>query len=331
MEYIINDCIDPYFNLALEEFLFTLNDNNTYFWLWQNDNTIVIGKNQNAFQEIKADFVRENNIKVARRITGGGAVYHDLGNLNFTFIVPSRGGKDYDFHRFTGLIAQALKTFGLQAEHSGRNDLLLAGKKFSGNAQLVGKAKVLHHGTLMFSSDTGIIEKCLNPSPEKLKAHGVGSVKSRVTTIAEHLPIKISLADFKDELAKRICKEYAQTNIRPLAQEELTAINKLRDNKFAAYEWIYGASPEFNYSKTMRFEGCGSINLSLSLTKSNTIENCKISGDFFGSGDISELEVLLKGQTRTKECIFDAVKDVDLKYYFSNLNIADFLLLFEEN
>ena len=330
MEYIINNCTNPYFNLALEEYLFKSEENYVYFWLWQNDNTIVIGKNQNAFREIKADFVRENNIKVARRITGGGAVYHDLGNINFTFIVPSHEIRAYDFKRFSGQIAQALKTFGIQAEHSGRNDLLLAGQKFSGNAQFVGKTKILHHGTLMFSSDTGIIEKCLNPSPEKLQAHGVGSVKSRVTTIAEHLPHKISLADFKDELAKRICEAYDQVNIRPLSQAETADVNNLRDNKFSTYEWIYGASPEFNYSKTMRFEGCGSINLSLSLTKSNTIEYCKISGDFFGSGDVCELEELLQGQACNKDSVLDVVKDVDLKYYFGNLDIADFLLLFDK-
>jgi lipoate-protein ligase A len=330
MEYIINDCTDPYFNLALEEYLFNAEDQITYFWLWQNDNTIVIGKNQNAFREIKDDFVRENGIKVSRRITGGGAVYHDLGNINFTFIVPSSESRNYDFQRFTDQIAQALKTFGLQAEYSGRNDLLLAGKKFSGNAQFVGKAKTLHHGTLMFSSDAAIIEQCLNPAPEKLKAHGVGSVKSRVTTIAEHLPKKISLADFKNELAKRICEAYDQVNIRPLTENEMAEVKNLRDKKFASYEWIYGASPEFNYSKTIRFEGCGAINLSLSLSKSNTVENCKITGDFFGSGDVHELEELLKGQKCTKDSILTAIENVDLRYYFGGLEKADFLLLFEE-
>jgi len=327
MEYIINASTDPYFNLALEEYLFKAEDHLKYFWLWRNDNTIVIGKNQNAFREIKADFVRENGIKVARRITGGGAVYHDLGNINFTFIVPTTDARNYDFPRFTGQIGKALQTFGLKAQHSGRNDLLLEGKKFSGNAQFVGKSKTLHHGTLLFSSDASVIEKCLNPAPEKLQAHGVGSVKSRVTTIAEHLPQKISLADFMDELAKRVCEEYDQVNIRPLSKKESAAVTELRDKKFAAYEWIYGASPEFNYSQTRRFDGCGSINLSMSLSKANVIENCKISGDFFGSGDVGELEQLLQGINCSRESIIEALKDVDLRYYFGPLEREEFLRL----
>jgi len=329
MEYIINDCTDPYFNLALEEYLFNTEDTRVYFWLWQNDNTIVMGKNQNAFQEIREKFVRENGIKVSRRITGGGAVYHDLGNINFTFIVPSLGGTNYDFRRFTDQIVKTLRTFGIQAEYSGRNDLLLEGKKFSGNAQFVGKAKILHHGTLLFSSDASIIEKCLNPAAEKLKAHGVSSVKSRVTTISEHLPQKISLENFKNELAKRICEEYDQVHIRDLTKEEIAAIEDLRDHKFATYEWIYGASPEFDYSKSIRFDGCGAINLSMSLTKSQMIENCKITGDFFGSGDVTELEELLKTCTYTRDSILGAMGNIDLNYYFGSLEREDFLLLFD--
>jgi len=329
MEYIINDCLDPYFNLALEEYLFCLEDKNTYFWLWQNDNTIVIGKNQNAFHEIRGEYVKEHGIKVARRITGGGAVYHDLGNINFTFILPSADEKNYDFKRFTDQIAKALTTFGIQAEYSGRNDLLLDGKKFSGNAQFVGKSKILHHGTLMFSSDASIIEKCLNPAKEKLNAHGVSSVKSRVTTISEHLMEKISLDDFKNELAKRICEEYDSMNIRNLSNEEIAAVENLRVNKFSTYEWNYGASPEFNYSKSLRFKDCGAINLSMSLSKSMKIESCKITGDFFGSGDVCELEELLTTLTCAKDSILGALRAVDLKYYFGGLDTADFLLLFD--
>lgn len=329
MEYIVNDRIDPYFNLALEEYLFDSENEKVYFWLWQNDNTIVIGKNQNAFHEINSELVREDGVKVARRITGGGAVYHDLGNINFTFIVPSAGIRNYDFRRFTGRIANTLKVFGLQAEHSGRNDLLLEGKKFSGNAQYVGKSKILHHGTLLFSSDASVIEKYLNPAMEKLQAHGVNSVKSRVTTLLEHLPEKISLEDFKSELATGICEEYDQAITRCLTTEEIAAVENLRGKKFAAYEWIYGASPEFNYSKSLRFTNCGTINLSMNLSRSKTIENCKITGDFFGSGDICELEERLKAHICTRDSIIDAIGDVDLKHYFGILDIADFLLLFD--
>ena len=328
MEYIINDCLDPYFNLALEEYLFHTEDRNMYFWLWQNDNTVVIGKNQNAFQEVDHDFLQKNHIKLARRMTGGGAVYHDLGNLNFSFIVPANNKRDYDFKRFTDIIAKALQALGIQAEYSGRNDLLINGKKFSGNAQFVGKEKILHHGTLLFSADLAMIEKCLTPSLEKLAAHGVGSVKSRVTTIAEHLPAIISLAEFKEKLAAHIFAAYDSVNMRELTQEEVQAVHDLRAKKFAAYEWNYGASPEFNRSKTKRFAGCGSINLSMNV-KAGIIETCRLTGDFFGSGDVSELEQLLKNKACAQEQILAAIAPLDLGYYFGSLSHEDFLELFD--
>ena len=326
IEYILNDSFDPYFNLALEEYLFQSNNNNTYFWLWQNDNTIVIGKNQNAFHEVDHDFMKKNNIKLARRITGGGAVYHDLGNLNFSFIAPSYNKKDYDFKHFTNQIAKALKVFGLNAEHSGRNDLLIDGKKFSGSAQFVGESKVLHHGTILFSSNLEIIGKCLTPSKEKLTAHGVSSVKSRVTLLSSYLKEPMHINDFKNKLAKEILKDYTDVNIRKLTEDEMQVVNKLRLEKFSSYEWIYGASPEFNFSKSLRFDGCGLINLSMDI-KSGVINNCKITGDFFGSGDIAELEKLLKNTPHSKEEILAAISSIDLNYYFNNLTLENFLLL----
>jgi len=346
MEYIINTCTNPYINLALEEYLFNKNDENVYFMLWQNDNTIVIGKNQNAFQEINIDFVRENKIKVSRRITGGGAVYHDLGNLNFSFIVPYSGERKFDFKYFTDQIAKALESFGITAEYSGRNDLLIDGKKISGSAQLVGKTKIIHHGTLLFSSDLEKIEKCLTPSKEKLNAHGVSSVKSRVTAISKHVPEKISLLEFKDKLLKEIFKNYDNVNIRELTEDEVFVINKLRTEKFSTNEWIYGTSsvsstssaaqeiasidpaPLFNYSKSLRIENCGLINIDM-IIKSGIIDSCKISGDFFGSGDISELEQLLKNKTFTCESVLFALESIDIKYYFNNLSLNNFLQLFD--
>ena len=311
MIYIMNDSTDPYFNLALEEYLFNLDDENAYYWLWQNDNTIVIGKNQNAFREINEDFVRENKIKISRRITGGGAVYHDLGNLNFTFIVPSQGKRAYDFKRFTDKIIDALKTFGVQAEYSGRNDLLIDGKKFSGNAQLVGERKILHHGTLLFSTDTSVIEKCLTPSEEKIKSRGVGSVKSRVANL------DVDIEEFKTEFIRR-----EGGGARYLNQDDIEAVKKLRDTKFSTYEWIYGASPEFNYSRSIRFDRCGTISLSVNLIDGK-IGKCKINGDFFGSGDVWELEKLLEGKDSVPE-------EIDFDYYFGNLKREDFLLLFKD-
>ena len=292
----------------------------------------MIGKNQNAFCEVDIDFIKQNGIKLARRITGGGAVYHDLGNLNFSFVIPSNKKKDYDFKQFTEQIAKALKAFDIEAHHSGRNDLLINGKKISGSAQFVGKSKILHHGTLLFSSNLETIEKCLTPSKEKLKSHNVSSVKSRVTTISKHLPTAVNMTEFKDKFAKEIFKNYNSVNIRKLTAAEAGAINKLRAEKFSTYEWNYGVPHELtgNYSKSIRFEGCGLINLTMDV-KSGVINNCKITGDFFGTGDISELEQLLKNQTCSREHILAAITSIDLKYHFNNLTLENFLLLFDFN
>jgi len=330
MEYIVNDSLDPYFNLSLEEYLFWLNDNNTYFWLWQNNSTVVIGKNQNAFHEVDHDFMKKNGITLSRRMTGGGAVYHDTGNLNFSFIAPSNNKKDYDFLQFSNQIVKALSALGIKAQYSGRNDLLIDGNKFSGSAQFVGESKILHHGTILFSSDLEMIENCLTPSKQKLFAHGVTSVKSRVTLLSQHMNNAMDILEFKDNLAKEIFKDYDSVNIRKITTEELQTVNKLRTEKYSSYEWNYGASPEFNYSKSMRFDGCGLINLSMDL-KSGKINNCKITGDFFGTGDISELEQLLKNKIYSREHILSAITSIDLKYYFNNLTLESFLLLFDIN
>ncbi|MCL2481321.1 MAG: lipoate--protein ligase [Spirochaetaceae bacterium] len=328
MEYIVNDSHDPFFNLGLEEYLFQLNDNNTYFWLWQNSSTVVIGKNQNAFHEVDHDFMKKNKITLARRITGGGAVYHDLGNLNFSFIAPSNNKKDYDFLQFSNQIVKALSALGIKAQYSGRNDLLIDGKKFSGSAQFVGESKILHHGTILYSSDLEMIENCLTPSKQKLHAHGVSSVKSRVTLLSKHMGSTMSILEFKDKLAKEIFKDYNSVNILELTVKELQAVNKLRTDKYSSYEWNYGASPEFNYSKSMRFDNCGLINLSMDL-KSGVINNCKITGDFFGTGDVSRLEQLLKNNIYSREHILSTITSIDLKYYFNNLTLENFLMLFD--
>ncbi|MCL2695719.1 MAG: lipoate--protein ligase [Clostridiales bacterium] len=322
MIQLINQSTDPYFNLALEEYLFEQAGERAYFWLWQNDNTVVIGKNQNAAAEVNADYIRENRVKVARRITGGGAVYHDLGNVNFTFIVPSHGKRNVDFAPFTDTMTKALQAFGLQVERSGRNDLLLGGRKFSGNAQLVGKSSILHHGTLLFSSDLNVMAQCLTPPQEKLKSHGVASVQSRVTTLAQHLPRNISLETFMDELAAQICP----TNPRGLTEDEIAAVTALRDKKFATDAWIYGTSPAFDYANSKRF-ACGTVSLSLRL-QAGRIETCCVTGDFFGNGDMRELEKRLTNQTNSRESILAALAPIDLNHYLGNLTVSDFLSLF---
>ena len=316
MILIENRKLDPYFNLAADEYL-TKESKESIITLWRNDNTIVIGKNQNTTQEINESFVREKNINVARRITGGGAVYHDLGNLNFSFITPANGQKVCDFKRFLDPIRQALSGLGISAEFSGKNDLLIDGKKFSGNAQLIQRDRVLHHGTLLFSSDVKIIAECLNPDKKKLAKHGVASVKSRVTTIAENIEGNITFDEFYNHLRSELVKFFGIEEIRGLNAKESDDIQLLSDTKHRTKEWIYGASPIFNYSKTNYFPGCGSVTFYLEIGD-DIIQNVMILGDFIGARDVSELEAFLIGKHRDE--IHQIVSDADVESFFLGID-----------
>jgi len=196
MKYIFNPSTDPHFNLALEEYVMTnCKDGETYFLLWQNEPSIIIGKHQNTVEEINSSFVKDNNIHVVRRLSGGGAVYHDLGNLNFTFIIGSGKEGMFDFGKFTQPIVKMLQSRGVNAELNGRNDLTIEGKKFSGNSQYIKNNRLLHHGTLLFNSNLEDVAKALMVSGEKIESKGVKSIRSRVTNILEHMADKISVLE----------------------------------------------------------------------------------------------------------------------------------------
>ena len=196
MLLIYNEKTNPYFNLAMEEY-FLKNTNEDLFLLWRNESAIVVGKNQNTLSEINYEYIKEHDIKVVRRQSGGGAVFHDLGNLCFTFIACNNNSFS-DFKRFTMPIVEALKGLGINAEFSGRNDLLIDGQKFSGNAQYNYQNKVMHHGTLLFSSEINDVSAALKVKPIKFEGKSVKSVKSRVTNISEHLKQPMTVLEFKD-------------------------------------------------------------------------------------------------------------------------------------
>ena len=200
MKFLILDSRDPYFNLAVEEYLF-LHEADDVFMLWQNENTVVVGKNQNAYAEIKMDVVRERGIKISRRITGGGAVYHDLGNVNYSFISTRREGADIDFKYFTEPIIEALASMGIKAELSGRNDLEWEGKKISGSAQYRAGGRLLHHGTLLFDTDVDAMNAVLRADREKLAARAVASHKGRVENLSTRLS-PLTASEFIERIAR---------------------------------------------------------------------------------------------------------------------------------
>ena len=201
MEYINSPRTDPCWNLALEQYVFdSMDRSKSYFMLWQNHNTIVVGKNQNTVEEINSDFVRAHDITVVRRLSGGGAVYHDLGNLNFTFITDADKMDGIDLHMFCVPIVETLRSFGVQAEISGRNDITVDGKKFSGNSQYVREGRVMHHGTIMFDSDLTTVTQALQVDRDKIQSKGIKSVASRVTNLRPYMPEGTTLDQFRQRL-----------------------------------------------------------------------------------------------------------------------------------
>lgn len=325
MRYIYNDSTEPYFNLALEEYFLKQTDEE-YFILWRNEPCIVVGKNQNTLSEIHLEFVKERNIKVVRRLTGGGAVFHDLGNINFTFIVNDESSFN-DFKGFVAPIIGTLKTLGIDAEFSGRNDMLIEGKKFSGNAQCKHKSRVMHHGTLLFSSNMNDLSGALKPKDIKFSDKSVKSVASRVTNISEHLENKLSVLEFKDEIFRYISSN-TQSPIDSLTQEEIEKISRLRDEKYSTWEWNFGNSPKYSFYNEKRF-AAGTFEVHIDVLK-GIIKDIKIFGDFFGKNDISELEASLKNISHEKASISKALSNIDISKYITNITLDELISLLIE-
>ncbi|MFY9213447.1 MAG: lipoate--protein ligase [Tissierellaceae bacterium] len=324
MKYIENYSNDPRYNLAFEEYCFKyLPRDEDYLLLWINSPAIIIGKNQNTIEEVNSEYIKMKGIQVVRRITGGGAVYHDLGNLNFSIITNAEGSK-IDFKKYNISILEALIKLGVKCELSGRNDITIEGKKFSGIAQSIWKDRVLNHGTLLFNTELDVLNNALNVKKDKIESKGVKSVKSRVTNIKDHLNVDVDIEEFREILARSILNtDDVEAKTLKLNEEQLQEIDKLFQEKYSTWEWNYGSSPPFNYKNYRRFP-FGSVEVRLEV-KHGSISECKIYGDFFGTEDISILEKRLIGQKYEKEGLGKFLKEIDLKEYFGGIRKEDFL------
>lgn len=322
MLYIQNNSNNPYFNLALEEYVLKeLSQEESYILLWQNEPSVIIGRFQNTIEEVNTDYVREHNINVVRRITGGGAVYHDLGNLNFSFVVPDIQ-RNVDFRRFTEPVVKALAKMGIQAEHSGRNDITIDGKKFSGNAQYHFKDRTLHHGTILFNSSLEDVQSALNVKQQKIESKGLKSVRNRVTNICDYLAHPVSIAEFQELLLNHLFEEKEVQEYK-LSKEDLIKVLELMEEKYLTWEWNYGHSPAFNIVKRDRF-ACGTIEFRINV-KNGIIEDCKIFGDFFSNEDINELAASFKGVMYREEDLRRLLERVDIPKYFGSIAKKDLL------
>ena len=315
---------NPQINLAIEEYaLRNLDENESYLLFYINEPSIIIGKNQNTIEEINTNYVEENGIKVVRRLSGGGAVYHDLGNLNFSFITKDDGNSFHNFQKFTEPVVKALQKLGVNAELSGRNDLEVEGRKISGNAQFSTKGKMFSHGTLLFDTEMDRVAAALKVKKDKIESKGIKSVRSRVANISEFLKEPMTIEQFRMELLKSIFEDSSHIQEYVLTEEDWENIHKLSKERYQNWEWNYGKSPNFNLQHSKRFK-VGQIEFRLEVKK-GMIEQCKIFGDFFGVGDVSEIEKLLIGVKYAKAAIEEAFKDIDVKHYFGNVEKSEIL------
>jgi lipoate---protein ligase len=326
MKYIDSQSSNPYFNLALEEYVlknFSIEED--IIFLWQNTPTIVVGNNQNTIEEINMPFVNEKKIKVVRRLSGGGAVYQDLGNLNFTFLMSLEKPANLEIKKFALPVVEALNKLGVPAELTGRNDITVEGKKISGNAQRLFRNKLLHHGTLLFDTDLEVMAKVLQVGLDKIQSKGIKSIRSRVTNIKPYLAKQKTILEFRESILSELFQG-EKINQYFLNEDDLREINQLVKDKYSTWEWNFGYSPPYSIKNSRRFPG-GKVELFLDVEK-GIIKNCQIFGDFLSLCDISEIEKEIQNKCYRSETIKETLTNFNLKHYFGDISLQEIMGVF---
>ncbi|MCR8642353.1 lipoate--protein ligase [Paenibacillus sp. N1-5-1-14] len=326
MRFIDNKGItDPRINLAIEEFVLKhLQMDDSYLLFYINEPSIIIGKNQNTIEEINAEYVKEQGIKVVRRLSGGGAVYHDLGNLNFSFLTKDDGQSFHNFKKFTEPVVQALNELGVECELTGRNDIQVGERKISGNAQFITKGRMFSHGTLLFDSEIEHVVSALKVNAAKIQSKGTKSIRSRVANISEFLEEKITIQQFKEELLRQIFgMEPDQVPQYELTEADWAKIHEISTERYQNWDWNYGRSPKSNIQNMKRFP-VGIIDVRMDVVDGR-MEEMKIFGDFFGVSDVAEIEDKLRGVRYEESEIREALADVAISSYFGAITLDDFI------
>ena len=321
MIYLETGSLDPAYNLAFEEFILCNREEHDYLLLWQNHNTVVIGRNQNTAEEINQPFIRRHRINVVRRTTGGGAVYHDLGNLNYSFITVAADAESISMDRFTLPVVNALRGLGLDAEASGRNDILVSGRKVSGTAQRLYRDRLLHHGTLLFDSDPAMIAGALRADPEKFRSKSTKSVRSRVGNIRSFLPADMTLEQFWDYLKGCLCENGFETG--EMNEGELRRIRELKREKYDTWEWNYGKSPRYDMTSRKRWP-VGGLEVRAQIEEGRI---CAIVfyGDFLSLRPLEDITSALEGCPMRREDVGAALDGFALNEYFGGISRQELL------
>ena len=319
--YLETGSLDPAYNLAFEEYVLAHRTEGDYLILWQNDSTVVIGRNQNAEEEIDRAFVEAHGVRVVRRTTGGGAVYHDLGNLNYSFITDAGEAENLTMGRFTKPVTSALQGLGLRAEASGRNDILVEGRKVSGTAQRLLNGRILHHGTLLFDTDPDMVAGALRADPEKFRSKSSKSVRSRVGNIRDFLREDMDLPAFWAYLKTALAGEGFVTGA--LSPEELEAVEALKRSRYDAWEWNFGRSPAYDMVNKRRWDG-GSLEARVSV-KEGRITGAAFRGDFLSRCSLEPLEKELEGVLFRREDIAAVLERYPLRDCFGAITGEEIL------
>ncbi len=319
--YLETGSQDPRYNLAFEQYLLENRLEGDYLFLWQNANTIVVGRHQNTEEEINRPFVEEHNITVVRRGTGGGAVYHDMGNLNYSFITDAKDSEKLGMTQFTRPVVAALAKLGLSAEASGRNDILVDGKKVSGTAQRLHKGRILHHGTLLFESNPDMVAGSLNANPEKFKSKSSKSVRSRIGNIRPALKEDMDMPAFWQYLKEELSQGGFEESV--LSKEELLQVEEIKTARYDTWEWNFGRSPAYDLCSSRHFDG-GSLSVFLGVKK-GIITGAEFRGDFLSRSPLDELCNALQGCPFRKENVDACLSEFSLQDMFGAITKEEIL------
>lgn len=323
MFYYISKSNQAAFNQATEEY-FLKNFDENFYMLYRNKAAVIIGKHQNALAEINLDKCQEQDIEIVRRLSGGGTVFHDAGNLNYCFINEGQKGELINFRKYSQPVIDVLQSLNVNAKFEGKSDLTIDGMKFSGNASHIYRNKVMQHGTMLFSSDLSRLNSLLKVNPLKFKDRGVRSIRSRVTNISDHLSAPLSIEELQNKIVNHVQSQFPEVIAYELTDEDTIAIQKLMEEKYLKWEWNFGYSPKYKFERLISFTNGNILEVELDIEKGRIVRS-EILGNCIKKEYISQLEEKLIQMPHHKETVINELKNIDLNNYFGKLSLDEFL------
>ena len=323
MFYYISNSNKAAFNQASEEY-FLKNFNENFYMLYRNKAAVIIGKHQNALAEINLDKCEEQGIEIIRRLSGGGTVFHDEGNLNYCFISNGTKGELINFRKYSQPVIDVLQSLNIDAKFEGKSDLTIEGMKFSGNASHIYRSKVMQHGTMLFSSDLSCLNSLLKVNPLTFQDRGVRSIRSRVTNISDHLSTPFSIDELQYKIIDHVKNLFPEAKAYELTESDHQAIQNLMEEKYLKWEWNFGYSPKYKFERLISFTNGNILEIELDIEKGRIVRS-EILGNCIKKGSISKLEEKLINMPHHKESLIQELEQIDLNDYFLKIEIEDLI------